>query len=212
MNELFIYTSISTAKVMSWKCDTCGVVLALSSQFNHLKSSAHTKRLTPPEDDSCSICKVKITRSNMARHNRSRAHIASVTLAEEIRQKNILLQQLEMIESKAVKSDADQKEAELTLDEFVVADCARYIQWMQENTQHASVYHNPRSMVYTVINNLYAAIACKDPTCAWWPQSFKLPSNARSWREDILHRSIGDVAMAESILLIAQSALTFESK
>ena len=123
--------------------------------------------------------------------------------------------QQQTIESKTEESDAsipEEKAIDSTLDQFIVADCAHYVKWIRENPNNTTVYRNPRSVVYTVINNLYAAIACNDPTCAWWPQSFKLPTNARSWREDILHRSIGDVAMAESILLIAQSTLTFESK
>ena len=196
----------------TWKCDTCGVEISEASRWSHLKSSGHIKRLAPREDNSCIVCKGKVLTGHLARHNRSRAHISALALADEIRQKNIRQQQ--PIESKTVESGAsipEEKVIELTLDEFIVFDCARYVQWLHENPQH-TIYRNPRSVVYTVINNLYAAIAGNDPTCAWWPQSFKLPSNARSWREDILHRSIGDVAMAEAILLIAQSSLTFEFK
>ena len=197
---------------MSWKCDTCGVSLSETSRLNHLNSSGHKMRLLPPDDHSCTICNGKITHRNKARHNRSRAHIAALTLTEE---KNTSEPQEPPPINNTTQSNlfsAEITEADLTLDQFIIADCARYVKWMRDHPNNTTVYRNPRSVVYTVINNLYAAIACNDPTCAWWPQSFKLPANARTWREDILHRSIGDVAMAESVLLIAQSTLTFESK
>ena len=196
----------------TWKCNTCGVLVLETSRWSHVKSSGHIRRLAPPEDDSCLVCKGKVSTSHLARHNRSRAHIAALALTEE---KNTPESQEPPHINNTTQSNivsAEITETDLTLDQFIVADCARYVKWMQENPNNTTVYRNPRSVVYTVINNLYAAIACNDPTCAWWPQSFKLPANARSWREDILHRSIGDVAMAESILLIAQSTLTFESK
>ena len=201
----------------TWKCDTCGVEISAASRWSHVKSAGHIKRLAPCADDSCMVCKGKVSTGHLARHNRSRAHISALALAEEIRQMNIPQQQ-QTIESKTVESGAsipnvpEEKAIDLTLDQFIVADCAHYVEWIRENPNNTTVYRNPRSVVYTVINNLYAAIACNNPTCAWWPQSFKFPANARSWREDILHRSIGDVAMAEAILLIAQSTLTFESK
>ena len=197
---------------MSWPCGTCGIRISSSSKSHHLQSAKHTNRLNGFDNSICDICNVTVTKSNKARHNRSRAHLAALTLTEE---KNTPESQEPPAINNTTQSNivsAEITEADLTLDQFVVADCARYVKWMHDHPNNTTVYRNPRSVVYTVINNLYAAIACNDPTCAWWPQSFKLPANARTWREDILHRSIGDVAMAESVLLITHSTLTFESQ
>lgn len=197
---------------MSWKCDICGVLLSSSSQNKHLKSPGHLKRLTPPNGtDFCKICKVNITISNIARHKASRIHISALSMAEE-QQKNIASTHAPIVSSASAAIAEEKKVIDSPLDRFIVEDVARYVGWMQENPRNTATYRNPRSVVYTVINNLYAAIACNDIKCAWWPKYFALPDGYRGWREDILHRSIGDVAMAESILIAARSELTFESK
>lgn len=204
---------------MSWTCGTCEIVMSSSSRSKHLRSSRHADRLNGDTSSICDICKVKITHRNDARHNRSHGHLAALARAEEERKKEALTRALALAEEQRNKealvpvvTTEEKNETDLTLDEFIVADCARYVEWIQENPQHARVYRNPRSVVYTVIYNLYATLSCKNPTCPWWPESFTVPANATAWREDILHRSIGDVAMADSILIVAGSGLTFESR
>ncbi len=205
----------------NWKCDTCGVEVLAASRWAHLKSAGHQIRLLPSEDNSCSICKGKITLGHSARHNRSRGHIAALAIAEEQRTKEASLlteenRQREILENTVTITETTIEEKVVDplspLDRFIVTDCAEYVRWITENPKYACLYRNPRSVVYTIINNLYSAIACNDPTCAWWPKSFRLPENAKAWREDILHRSIGDVALAECIIIVAKSGLTFESK
>ncbi len=201
--SILILIRYTTVRMASWKCDICGVELSLSSQFNHLKSLGHKARLLSFQSNSCKICKVKVTTSHISRHSRSRAHIAALSIVEEQQKKATLL---------LISMNDEIKARYSALDAFIVTDCTRYIQWACENPQKVSIHQSPRSVVYTVINNLYSAISCKDLTCAWWPSGFELPQGADTWCENLLYRAISDIAMAESILIAAKSELTFVSK
>ena len=194
----------------SWKCDICGVIMDPSSKSKHLLSAKHTSRVNGNDKSICEICKVTVTKSHIARHKVSHTHISALALTEEIRQQNIQYQRT-MAESNITIS-VHTPEIKVSLDTFIVDECARYVKWIRDNPKHMTTYQNHRSVIYIVINNMYAAVACKDFTCPWWPKDFKLPDDAMNWRDALLHRLIGDVAMAESVLIVERSGLMFVSK
>lgn len=188
---------------MSWKCGTCEVILALTSKSKHLQSLGHRERLDGEKEHVCKVCKVNITHSNISRHKSSHIHIAALAMTTAVTA-NVTVAHNATI--------ADQKVSYSALDRFVIEDVARYIQWTRESSRNVETFRTPRLIVDRIINNLYGAIASRDMIARWWPRDLVFPVEVSTWRHDIMHNSISDVAMAESVLVAAASGLVFESR
>lgn len=104
---------------------------------------------------------------------------------------------------------AERKATYSASDKFVVEHVERCVRWMREDSKNVIEFRDPQDVVTHVIIFLSIAVAPYPVIPRWWSKHYTPPKDASSWWEDLLERIIGDVAIAESMRIVAASGLTF---